>query len=132
MHVAYMRWVAVFRWICCARSVVVVHRHIAALADRLKRGINSQLDGVVLNGPVDDAQRYIGNVNLSFSYVEGESLIMGLKVPPSLLNARVGWCVLRLVHVLTCPMQLAVRLEFPGTLLACRAIRRYHSRMHSS
>lgn len=54
-------------------------RHVAALAKRLKDGIRSQLDGVVLNGPKDDAQRYIGNVNLSFSYVEGESLIMGLK-----------------------------------------------------
>jgi hypothetical protein len=57
-----------------------VRRHVAALAKRLKDGIRSQLDGVVLNGPKDDAQRYIGNVNLSFSYVEGESLIMGLKV----------------------------------------------------
>jgi hypothetical protein len=36
------------------------------------------LQGVVLNG--DDAARYWGNVNLSFAYVEGESLLMGLKV----------------------------------------------------
>ncbi len=35
---------------------------------------------VVINGPEDPAQRYIGNLNMSFSYVEGESLIMGLKV----------------------------------------------------
>ena len=34
--------------------------------------------GVVLNG--DEASRYWGNVNLSFAYVEGESLLMGLKV----------------------------------------------------
>lgn len=40
-----------------------------------------QLQGVVLNGPLDIAHhRYPGNVNLSFAYVEGESLIMGLKV----------------------------------------------------
>lgn len=39
-----------------------------------------QLDSVVINGPVDPAHRYIGNLNLSFAYVEGESLIMGLKV----------------------------------------------------
>ena len=38
--------------------------------------------GVVLNGPghLDERRRYVGNMNLSFAYVEGESLIMGLKV----------------------------------------------------
>lgn len=39
-----------------------------------------KLDSVVINGPADPAHRYIGNLNLSFAYVEGESLIMGLKV----------------------------------------------------
>ena len=58
----------------------LAHRHIAAMSQRLQDGITSQLDGVVLNGPLDPAQRYVGNLNLSFSYVEGESLIMGLKV----------------------------------------------------
>ena len=38
----------------------------------------SQLDGVEVNG--HPTQRYAGNMNLSFAYVEGESLIMGLKV----------------------------------------------------
>ena len=32
----------------------------------------------MLNG--DESARYWGNVNLSFAYVEGESLLMGLKV----------------------------------------------------
>jgi cysteine desulfurase len=51
------------------------------LEQRLRDGIMSQLQGVVLNGPEDVARhRYPGNVNLSFAYVEGESLIMGLKV----------------------------------------------------
>ena len=38
--------------------------------------------GVVLNGPghLDERRRYVGNMNMSFAYVEGESLIMGLKV----------------------------------------------------
>ena len=57
-------------------------RHIAAMSQRLQDGITRQLDGVVLNGPPDPAERYVGNLNLSFSYVEGESLIMGLKVRP--------------------------------------------------
>ena len=41
-----------------------------------------QVEEVVLNGPGDleGPDRYIGNLNLSFAYVEGESLIMGLKV----------------------------------------------------
>jgi len=56
--------------------------HIRRLAHRLYDGITSRLDGVVLNGPgdLDGAQRYVGNLNISFAYVEGESLLMGLKV----------------------------------------------------
>ena len=36
----------------------------------------------MLNGPghLDERRRYVGNMNMSFAYVEGESLIMGLKV----------------------------------------------------
>lgn len=57
-----------------------------ALAERLYEGITSQLQGVVLNGPggMDGVQRYLGNLNLSFAYVEGESLLMGLKARASL------------------------------------------------
>jgi len=47
------------------------------LSDRLYKGITSQLEHVVLNGDVE--ARYLGNVNLSFAYVEGESLLMALK-----------------------------------------------------
>eukprot|EP01024_Parvocaulis_polyphysoides_P056060 TRINITY_DN5835_c1_g2_i1.p1 TRINITY_DN5835_c1_g2~~TRINITY_DN5835_c1_g2_i1.p1 ORF type:complete len:475 (-),score=83.33 TRINITY_DN5835_c1_g2_i1:925-2160(-) len=53
--------------------------HVKHLEERLKKGIFEQLDGVVLNGPDNLEQRYPGNLNLSFAYVEGESLIMGLK-----------------------------------------------------
>jgi cysteine desulfurase len=51
--------------------------HIKKLADRLYYGITEKLQGVQLNG--DESARYWGNVNLSFAYVEGESLLMGLK-----------------------------------------------------
>lgn len=61
---------------------VADEQHIRRLADRLYDGINSKLSGVVLNGPLDTKHRYVGNLNLSFSYVEGESLLMGLKVGP--------------------------------------------------
>ncbi|KAI5654098.1 hypothetical protein M9H77_31285 [Catharanthus roseus] len=50
---------------------------IKALQERLLNGIRQKLDGVVVNGSVK--RRYAGNLNLSFAYVEGESLLMGLK-----------------------------------------------------
>ncbi|KAJ6846768.1 putative cysteine desulfurase, mitochondrial [Iris pallida] len=53
------------------------NRRISALQDRLFNGICSRIDGVVVNGSVE--HRYAGNLNLSFAYVEGESLLMGLK-----------------------------------------------------
>ncbi len=51
--------------------------HVKRLGDRLFKGITSQLTHVQLNGHA--TQRYPGNLNLSFSCVEGESLLMGLK-----------------------------------------------------
>ncbi len=52
-------------------------KYIKELTDRLYKGITSQLDGVIVNGSLE--HRYVGNLNLSFAYVEGESLLMGLK-----------------------------------------------------
>jgi cysteine desulfurase len=52
-------------------------RRLASLRDRLKEGIWSRLDQVFLNG--HPTQRLAGNLNVSFAYVEGESLLMGLK-----------------------------------------------------
>ncbi|KAH7276278.1 hypothetical protein KP509_39G000700 [Ceratopteris richardii] len=51
--------------------------HVKALQQRLFQGITSRLEGVVVNGSIE--HRYPGNLNLSFAYVEGESLLMGLK-----------------------------------------------------
>ncbi|CAN6482186.1 unnamed protein product [Victoria cruziana] len=52
-------------------------KRVEALQKRLLDGIRARLDGVVVNGSMD--HRYAGNLNLSFAYVEGESLLMGLK-----------------------------------------------------
>jgi cysteine desulfurase len=52
-------------------------KRISALQQRLLNGIRGKLDGVVVNGSME--RRYVGNLNLSFAYVEGESLLMGLK-----------------------------------------------------
>ncbi|CAI5961650.1 unnamed protein product [Closterium sp. NIES-65] len=55
------------------------YRHAEHLKERLLKGIMSQLEGVVINGSDEPGKRYPGNLNLSFAYVEGESLLMGLK-----------------------------------------------------
>lgn len=50
---------------------------VAYLSERLRRGILDNISHVTLNG--DPQRRYVGNLNFSFSYVEGESLLMALK-----------------------------------------------------
>jgi len=50
--------------------------HIKKLFDRLLAGFQ-KLPHVHVNGDLD--QRYYGNLNISFAYIEGESLIMGIK-----------------------------------------------------
>lgn len=47
------------------------------LRDRLYNGIMERLPEVYLNGDLE--QRIPGNLNLSFAYVEGEGLMMGIK-----------------------------------------------------
>jgi cysteine desulfurase len=49
---------------------------IEALRDRLWAGL-CKMDAVVLNG--DETQRAVHYLNASFNYVEGESLLMGIK-----------------------------------------------------
>jgi len=52
------------------------NERIRSLRDRLYKGL-SQLDEVYVNG--DMVQRVPHNLNISFNYVEGESLIMAIK-----------------------------------------------------
>ena len=53
------------------------HRWVKYLSGKLYHGITDRIEHVVLNGDLE--QRYPGNLNLSFAYVEGESLLMALK-----------------------------------------------------
>lgn len=53
------------------------HARVRQLSERLLSGIHSQVDRVIRNG---DSNGYPGCINLSFAYVEGESLLMALKV----------------------------------------------------
>jgi cysteine desulfurase len=50
---------------------------LAALCERLRHGIASQLEDVYVNG--HPTRRLPGNLNMSFAYVAGESLMMALK-----------------------------------------------------
>eukprot|EP01126_Amoeba_proteus_P066391 TRINITY_DN959_c0_g1_i4.p1 TRINITY_DN959_c0_g1~~TRINITY_DN959_c0_g1_i4.p1 ORF type:complete len:297 (+),score=62.25 TRINITY_DN959_c0_g1_i4:339-1229(+) len=52
-------------------------RHVQHLHQLLLDRITSKLDHVFLNG--DPEKRWLGNLNLSFAYVEGESLLLGLR-----------------------------------------------------
>ncbi|XP_034440483.1 cysteine desulfurase, mitochondrial [Hippoglossus hippoglossus] len=53
------------------------HHRVSMLANRLVQKIQAATPDVTMNG--DSVQRYPGCVNLSFAYVEGESLLMALK-----------------------------------------------------
>jgi cysteine desulfurase len=46
------------------------------LRDRLKTGLEAKLDEVYINGSLE--HRLPNNLNMSFAYVEGESLLMGI------------------------------------------------------
>ena len=50
---------------------------IKALRDRLQDGIMGAMEEVYLNG--HPTERLPGNLNISFAYVEGEALLMGVK-----------------------------------------------------
>jgi cysteine desulfurase len=61
----------------CLEDMAFDTQHISMLSDRLKAGIEQRIELAVLNG--DPSHRYAGNLNFSFAYVEGESLLMALK-----------------------------------------------------
>jgi cysteine desulfurase len=50
--------------------------HLAGLRNRLRDKIMGRLDEVYINGSME--HRLPGNLNISFAYVEGESLLMGI------------------------------------------------------
>jgi len=60
----------------CREQLTDESARLSGLRDRLRDGIMSQLDEVKLNG--HPTQRICSNLNLSFAYVEGESLMMAM------------------------------------------------------
>lgn len=59
----------------CGQHMDTEPGRIAALRDRLYQGLTAELDEVYLNGHA--TRRTPTNLNVSFAYVEGESLMMG-------------------------------------------------------
>jgi cysteine desulfurase len=53
------------------------YAHIKYLSDKFLNSIFKNIPNVYLNG--DPKERYPGNLNISFAYVEGESLIIAIK-----------------------------------------------------
>ncbi len=51
-------------------------KRLRALRDRLRAGLEAKLDEVYINGSIE--HRLPNNLNMSFAYVEGESLLMGI------------------------------------------------------
>ena len=60
----------------CRESMADEGARLAKLRDRLQDMILSQVDEAFLNGHPE--RRLSGNLNISFAYVEGESVLMGL------------------------------------------------------
>jgi cysteine desulfurase len=52
--------------------------HIHRLSEKLKKGLLS-IPSTQFNGSHNEAEQYAGCVNVSFAYIEGESLLMALK-----------------------------------------------------
>ncbi|MGH7251663.1 MAG: IscS subfamily cysteine desulfurase [Nitrospiraceae bacterium] len=61
----------------CEQEMPTESVRLAKMRDRLQAGIMNSLEEVYLNG--HPTQRLPHNLNISFAYVEGESLLMGVK-----------------------------------------------------
>jgi cysteine desulfurase len=60
----------------CQAEMTEESKRMAFLRDKLKNKLESQLDEVYVNGTME--HRVPNNLNISFAYVEGESLLMGI------------------------------------------------------
>lgn len=53
------------------------HAHIERMSHKFLNAMRDEVTEIVLNG--HESHRYVGNLNISFACVEGESMIMALK-----------------------------------------------------
>ena len=61
----------------CSKEMDGEAKRLKKLQERMLKGLNAKLTDIVINGDLD--HRIPGNLNISFAYVEGESLMMGIK-----------------------------------------------------
>jgi cysteine desulfurase len=61
----------------CRSEMAVESQRLIRLRERLRKGIMDRLDETYVNG--HPTERLPGNINISFAYVEGEALMMGMK-----------------------------------------------------
>ncbi len=61
----------------CQQEMAEESARLKSLRDRLKAKLEGALDEVYVNGSME--HRLPNNLNMSFAYVEGESLLMGIK-----------------------------------------------------
>jgi cysteine desulfurase len=60
----------------CQQEMAQESERLRGLRNRLKAGLEAKLDEVFINGSLE--HRLPNNLNMSFAYVEGESLLMGI------------------------------------------------------
>ncbi len=61
----------------CAQEMESENKRLIKLRDRLYQGLVSEIPDVYVNGDME--QRIPGNLNLSFAYIEGESMLMAIR-----------------------------------------------------
>ncbi|MDX2023912.1 MAG: IscS subfamily cysteine desulfurase [Deltaproteobacteria bacterium] len=61
----------------CMELMPQESKHSFELRERLRKGIQARVSDTFVNGSME--HRLPGNLNISFAYIEGESLLMGLK-----------------------------------------------------
>lgn len=62
------------------KELDAVPARIRKLRDRLESGLFERIPNIKLNGPADASQRLPNTLNLSFSGIEGESLLLNLDI----------------------------------------------------
>ncbi|HEV8318294.1 MAG TPA: IscS subfamily cysteine desulfurase [Vicinamibacterales bacterium] len=60
----------------CKAEMTTEAKRLSALRDRLNEALHKNLDEIYINGSME--HRLPHNLNISFAYVEGESLLMGI------------------------------------------------------
>ena len=64
-------------WEIATKEMGAEAKRLAKLQEGMLKGLRAKLTDIVVNGDLE--QRIPGNLNISFAYVEGESLMMGIK-----------------------------------------------------